>query len=312
MSEQRIKSNFYVLKYLALEESLCFMEMKYLFREEIKAKCFFSDSGISPSRSPFIKHRIAVEYSADTLEKLLRIIEEHKTSYTRFKFVRFKIENGELEYAEWIRSVTQIGNAIDGEADMENPLVLLAAAPVGGKWIFGEYEENDNEWKYHDKKPNTNSHSLGIRTARALVNIAVGPEKKRTLIDPCCGVGTVLIEAASMGIEASGREINPLIASKAAENLAFFGIDNIITLGDMHDIKETFDAAIVDIPYGLFTPITLKEQQEIILTARRIARKMVIITFEDMDAFLLSSGFSIIDRCQVHKGKFTRYISVCV
>ena len=40
----------------------------------------------------------------------------------------------------------------------------------------------------------------------------------------------------------------------------------IITSGDMHDIKEKYDVAIVDIPYGLYSPITSQEQKDIINT----------------------------------------------
>jgi len=168
----------------------------------------------------------------------------------------------------------------------------------------------DSEEK-HNKKPNSNSHSLKTRTAKALVNIAVGDGLNCKLIDPCCGVGTVVIEAISMQINVKGYEINWLIARKAEKNLAFFGYKNVITNGNMHDIKEHFDVAIVDIPYGLFTPVSSEQQCDIIKSARRIADKLVIITCEDMDKALISEGFEIVDHCHVTKGNFMRTISIC-
>lgn len=81
----------------------------------------------------------------------------------------------------------------------------------------------------------------------------------------------------------------------------------------MHDIKETFDVCILDIPYGLFSPITREEQINIIKTARRITTKrLVIITFENMDTIIENVGFKIIDKCSVSKNNFKRYISICI
>ena len=69
----------------------------------------------------------------------------------------------------------------------------------------------------------------------------------------------------------------------------------------MHDINEIFDVAIVDIPYGLYSPVTLEEQVDIISTSRRIVHKMVIITFEDMDNLIISAGFKIVEKGYMRK-----------
>ena len=131
------------------------------------------------------------------------------------------------------------------------------------------------------------------------------------LIDPCCGVGTVIIEALSMGINVKGYEINKKIAENAQKNLEFFGYENVITSGDMHNIEEKYDVAIIDMPYGLFTATTLEKQTALIKTARRITKKLVIVTFEDMDKHIIEAGFDIINKSYVSKGKFKRYINIC-
>lgn len=306
-----IKDYLYVINYLPSEKGLCQLEMKYLFHEQVVDKYFFSGKKVNPSRSPYIKHCMSVMYRADSLQELLGMLQNNKMAYKDFKFVYFKIADSELGYEEWIHSVTELGKLIDGAVDMVNPKVMLGATKVHGQWIFGEFEKNDNHWQEHNKKPNSNSHSLKTRAAKALVNIAVGDELDCTLIDPCCGVGTVVLEAVAMQVNVKGYEINWLIARKAEKNLAFFGYENVIINGDMHQIEEHFDVAIVDIPYGLFTPVTLAEQCEIIKTARRIADKLVIITFEDMDKALIAEGFEIVDQCHVSKGNFIRTISIC-
>ena len=46
-------------------------------------------------------------------------------------------------------------------------------------------------------------------------------------------------------------------------------------------------------------------------TARRIADKLVIVTFEDMKTDIAEAGFDIVDSCVVCKGSFKRYIDIC-
>jgi tRNA G10 N-methylase Trm11 len=163
----------------------------------------------------------------------------------------------------------------------------------------------------HNIKPFSYSNALKVNVSRALVNIAVGNNIGSNVVDPCCGIGTVIIEAISMQINIKGYELNSYIAENAKANLRYFGFDDVITIGDMHDIDQKFDVAIVDLPYGIFTKVTSEEQLAIMSTARRIATKMVIITFEDMKQQIISVGFHIDDRCTVSKGTFERHIFIC-
>ena len=304
---------FYIINYnREFEEELCNMEINSLFNIKPSGKQFFSEKYINPSRSPFLKEVIKVKYEEDSLEKILSNIKKDNISYEKFKVCYVKNKYNEISYDERLKSIREIGFIINGEADIHNPEILLGLSNIDGKWIFGEYEKNDFEWHIHDKKPYSYSNSLSLRVARALVNIAVGDNINQKLIDPCCGVGTVIIEALSMGIDAFGWELNENIAENAEKNLEFFGYDNVITHGDMTTIKDKFDTAIIDMPYGLFTPITKREQISIIRASRNITRKLIIVTFEDMSEIIEASGFEIIDTAHVSKGKFKRYISICI
>ena len=302
---------FYAINYPIFEEDLCKMEMKYLFNKVTSKKYLFSDYYVEPSRSPFIKDMISIIYEEDSLEQIVQNIIKDKLSYDAFKVCYIKLENGDVDYKERLRSLREIGFVIIGQSEMHNPKVILGVTKVKGRWIFGEYERNDYEWHIHDKKPYSYSNSLSLRVSRALVNIAVKNDLRCKLIDPCCGIGTVVIEALSMGINAKGYEINESIAENAQKNLEFFGYENVITSGDMHNIEETYDVAIIDLPYGVFTPTTLEEQTALMKTARRIANKLIIVTFEDMDKYIIEAGFNILNKCYVCKGKFKRYINIC-
>lgn len=303
---------FYLVNYNSeFEESLCHMELKCLLNSTMKNKYVFSDIYVNPSRSPFIKEMICIKYEEDSLDKILDKIKADKLSYDDFKVCYVRLEKNEIEYSERLDALKKIGMSIEGEADMHCPKIMFGVTKVEGKWIFGEYKKNDFAWHIHDKKPYEYSNALTIRVARALVNIAVGNNMNIRLVDPCCGVGTVVIEALSMGIDVRGYELNDNIAENAQRNIEFFGYDNVVTHGNMHDIEEVYDAAIIDIPYGLFTPITYEEQIAIINTARKITKKLVLVTFEDMSDSIKEAGFNIEDICYVCKGKFKRYIYIC-
>ena len=303
---------FYFINCSEMEKELCNMEMRSIFGKEIKEKYLFSEKNFDPSRSPFIKLQIKSIYIEKNLEDIINKIEEDKISYDDFKVNYIKSEDGDVPYEERLKAVREIGFVIIGFSDIHNPKIELAITKVKDKWIFGELIKNNYKWQRHNDKPHSYSNAVPLRMARALVNIAVGDNRDLTLVDPCCGVGTVVIEALDLGINVKGYEISKPIACNARNNIEFLGYNReIITSGDMHNINEVFDVAIVDIPYGLFSPVTLKEQVDIINTSRRIARKLVIITFEDMDNLITSAGFKIVEKCYMTKGNMMRQISIC-
>lgn len=302
---------FYVINYPDKEKELCLLEMKCLFDEVPHKKFFFSHRNIDPSTSPFIKLRIIVLHTASSIDELVEILKEEEITCDTFKFVRFKTEEESLDYRSWVESATKLGKVISGEVDMSHPSIEFGIIRVGLQWVFGIYEKNLNCWQRHNSKPHTNSNSLETRTARAIVNIAVAYDKKMRIIDPCCGVGTVVLEALSLGMNIIGYELSWIIAHQAKKNITFFGYDDCIVKGDMHLITEVYDVAIIDLPYGLFTSSTYQQQINIITSARNIAKKLVIITSNDMDEEIKRAGFTIADRCKVHKGMFVRYVRVC-
>jgi len=308
---QNRKGYLYTTNYSSDEESLCKMEIKCLFNKQLHEKHFVSDIYVDPSRSPFIKKCISVMYTGDTLEQIINQIVTDKLTSINYKVTYIKSSDENTGFHEGRRIEFQIGFNILGEAEMKNPEIVFGITKVSNKWIFGEYESNISDWFLHNKKPFSYSNALKVNVSRALVNIAVGNNLDYSVVDPCCGIGTVVIEAISMQINIKGYEINPYIGKNAKTNLRYFGYEDVITIGDMHDIQEKFNVAIVDLPYNIFTQVTPEEQLAIIDCTRKIADKMVIITFEDMEQQIISVGFHIDERCTVSKGTFVRHIFIC-
>lgn len=308
---QNEKKYLYTTNYSIDEESLCKMEIKCLFNKLLDEKHIFSDIYVDPSRSPFIKKCISIMYTGETMKQIIDQIVKDELTSINYKVVYINATGETIGFHEGRKIEFEIGFNILGEAELKNPEIIFGITKVANKWVFGECESNTNDWVFHNKKPFSYSNALKVTVCRALVNIAVGNNLNCSVIDPCCGIGTVLIEAISMRIKIKGYEINPLIGKNAKTNLRYFGYEDVITICDINDTQDKFNVAIVDLPYGIFTQITTVEQLAIMKSTRRIADRMVIITFEDMAQQITSSGFHIDDRCTVSKGTFKRHIFIC-
>jgi tRNA G10 N-methylase Trm11 len=173
-------------------------------------------------------------------------------------------------------------------------------------------QKSEAVWLRHNDKPQHYSTALSTRVARAVANIAVPNPLGIRAIDPCCGIGTVLIEALSMEMDMVGNDLNPLAVKGARINLAYFGLPNKVSLGDIRTIQGKYDVLILDLPYNLCSVLPSEEQLEMLMAARRLAARAVVVSTEIIDSALEQAGFVIQDRCVVKKGSFTRQVMVCL
>lgn len=308
---RKILKYMYIVNYPVFEEELCLLEMKSIFGKIPDKKTLFSNIEFNPSNSPFIKTRLDIIYEKDTIEELLVEINKDTTIYDNFKLEYIRLNNNNnIPYNERLDLIKKLSMNIIGIHNFKNPKFNFGVTKIDDKWLFGIDNKNNYKWHTHDNKPCSYSNSLGVKVAKAVVNIANNGLKENTIVDPCCGVGTTLIEALDAGYQIEGYEINKYIAKNANINLEFYGFNPIVINDDMHNIKKEYDSSIIDIPYGIFSHTSKDEQQNIINTARKISKKMVIIAFENHDSMLIKAGFKIIDRCIVTKGKFKRFIVV--
>ena len=297
------------------ETSLCAMEMRALFGVESESSIVESQIVIDPSRSPFIRERIDILCEGGSLQDLANRVAEIPPLKTTFKVVFVQepdfLNDEKVRFAERRKIEREVGLSIPGEADLVNPDKIYAVMYANGRWVFGEYFKNEAVWLKHQWKPNSYSTALSTRVARAVVNIAAPDPAGKKVIDPCCGIGTVLIEALSMGIDIAGSDINPLVLPGVQENMDYFGLNGEVALRDIREVREKYDAAIIDLPYNLCSVITPEEQLEMLQSARRISDRLVLVTIEPVDSVIETAGFKIVDRCVVTKGNFSREIILC-
>lgn len=306
----------YTYAYTPDEQDLCYLEMRSFFGVDTQSKVLKSSVGIEPNRSPFIKERIEVLFEGDELSDILNQVEVLNMGNATFKVIFVKIndliESKKIAYQQKREIEREIGLIIEGAADVHNPDVTYGLVPLGGRWYFGYYVKNDAVWLRHLKKPREYSTALSTRVARAVANIAVPNPAGIKAIDPCCGIGTVLVEALSMGIDIVGRDINPIVVLGSRENIAYFGLTGEVDLGPIAEVEKNYDVAIIDMPYNLYTHATPEDQLSILIHARPIAQKLVVVSIENIDHMIEQACFKIVDRCVARKGIFSREILVCV
>ncbi|MCM3174482.1 RNA methyltransferase [Paenibacillus sp. MER 99-2] len=300
------------------ERDLCMFELEVLLRHtseihSISGAYVRSEINIPPGRSPFIRGKLEVYAEADSIIELLPFASEIKLlPEETFKVFCLKEGDETPDYESARKLERQVGMCIQGKAQMKEPKVTFGLIHAGGKWILGRCTEADRSWQNRRNKPQNYSTGFGVALARSLVNIAIPDIQDHRLLDPCCGMGTVVIEALSMGIEASGNDLNPLAVQGARVNLPAYGYDAAcITLGDMNDLQGTYDAAILDMPYNLCSVLPGDEQRAMLTSLRRLTGRAVVVSTEWVENHLLSAGWKVERYCKVSKGTFIRHIWLC-
>jgi len=93
--------------------------------------------------------------------------------------------------------------------------------------------------------------SIHPRIARAMVNLSNCNEKE-PLIDPFCGTGGILIEAADMGLEVTGIDLKEKMVEYSKGNLKHYGFKGNLINSDFGEItNQSFSSIVCDPPYGI-------------------------------------------------------------
>ena len=314
MNYKHLEPRSYIYNYAlpAEERELCALEMRSFFCADTDSSILESTIKIDPSRSPFMRGRLDVWFEGEKLEDLIEQVKQLELNDSTFKVMYVKVTGPEkVNFEDRRRIEREVGLHIPGEPDLNNPELIFALMNAGGRWVFGEYHSSEAVWLHHQTKPHSYSTSLSTRVARAVANIAVPNPDGVKAIDPCCGIGTVVVEALSMGIDMVASDVNPLILPGTRENIAHFGYSTEVKFRDIREVAGHYDVAVIDMPYNLCSVITPEEQLEMLQSTRLFADKVVIVTIEPIDSIIDEAGFSIEDRCVVRKGTFEREIIVC-
>lgn len=288
--------------------------------ELIRAECYaltgsypdenwiaISNRLVDLSRGAYVKKCIEIMVEADNMDELLTVVENAKLHHEGFRVSVIKrTENTELSSMEIYQKV---GALIGGKPNLDNPTLTYFVVVTPNKLFFGKLRSfSDVAWRLHSKKPYLNSSSLPARLARTVVNLVAEPSD--TLIDPCCGMGTIIIEAAHMGIKVTGYDIKEKMVILAVKNFEQFGLNGRIERGDAREVSGRYDALVTDLPYGINTQADRQLYRDILRNAKSLAPKIAVVAAEDITDLLNELSIEIEQVIPAHKPNFTRYIHV--
>lgn len=308
MMEQSQKY-LYLITFHRIYESLCSMEMKSLFGKTTSQLHHFTNDEIQLSRSTFLRSKITILYREKSIDAIESKMISDKLQYDDYKIHYIKMDP--VSYKDRLLYMRKLGYTIEGDFSIKDAKVNFALVKIAGEWVFGTLESNSHDWLNRKKKPFSYSNAIEVRLAMSVLNIAIQNDFNLTIVDPCSGIGTILIEALIMKLNIKGFEISPFVKINANKNLVHFGFNPISVKMDMLQIEEQFDVAILDLPYGLYSSITRLQQKNMIQKTKEISNRLLLISMEDMTEELLEAGYEVKDACVIEKSNaFKRYITL--
>ena len=293
---------------------LCKLESRQLFNQEEKDKILFSPIKIDATVSPFIKNRFEIILSADNYDNLLEVIRQENIQAEGFKAEYLVLHGDNTKYPDRLNKLRDIGYRIVGEPNFTSPTTIYSICTYNGIWYFGILTKHDTGWLQHKNKPCSFSNSIHMKVAKSLVSIVSKGDKTKTLLDACCGAGTILLEGCYSGFDIEGCEISYRFCTKANKNLAHYNYSSYVHYCDIKDLHKKYDAAIIDLPYNLYTYSNEDITTNIIESTAKLTDRMVIVSISDIKPIIKKSGLKIVDCCDVvkrGKSSFKRIVWVC-
>ena len=249
-----------------------------------------SDRYVDARRGAYLKSCSEVLFETSSLAELCASIKRAELHAEGFRVsIVKKPRNLKMNSMDLARDV---GNVINGSANLRQPQVTFLTVVTADKIWFGRLlSESDNIWQAYNQRPYVTSSSLPARLAQVLVNLVTAPGD--TLLDPCCGTGTIVMSAAQSGIRAVGYDVNPRMVGATEKNLQHFGLTADVTLGDARHIRGHFNAIATDLPYGINLVKDSSQETEILANLRTCATKAGFIDLRDLSKPLTDLGYHI-------------------
>ena len=210
---------------------------------------------------------------------------------------------------------------IENEIDLDNPDVKILFY-TGSRTIISILEENSTTaykscLEHHVRyRPYFSPISIHPRIARSMVNLA-NCSPNDTVLDPFCGTGGILIEAADMGMKAKGIDLLEKMVVNSKGNLEHFRLEGKIKKGDVEESKnQSFEAIVTDPPYGFASSTGGEKISELLQRAMNIFSeamekgKRIVMAISNPE-LIQTTNFKKIYQFEwyIHKS-LTRYIMV--
>lgn len=222
---------------------------------------------IATQRAALVNHASIVTFEAPSKEKAilqsLKDIELNLWIRPKIRFgvkvTRIRREPIPFDIDDLQAKIgSQIWNAMDGQVkvDLTNPEILFLGVINGEQFFFGPYLASRDRLGFFQRRsplrPFFVPSAIHPKIARVMVNLS----RARTgdyFLDPFCGTGGLLLEAADIGCTPVGLDIDASILMGCRQNLRHFGVPFNGTIADARAPPMRYgsvDAMATDPPYG--------------------------------------------------------------
>ncbi|MDR0508275.1 MAG: RsmD family RNA methyltransferase [Candidatus Methanoplasma sp.] len=195
-------------------------------------------------------------YSPETADDLSNIqLPEGKFA------IRAKRFEGLMKDVDSQKLIRDIGNILSkkNDVDLRDPDIIVRMQMCDKVHLFIEeraVDRNIMETRKVGERPFFSPISLHPKYARALINLT-GAKRGDTVLDPFCGTGGIVIEAAEMGMKAIASDFDEEMVLGCRENMDFYGLElhdrGVIDIRDIPERFSEIDVVVTDPPYGRST-----------------------------------------------------------
>lgn len=209
--------------------------------------------------------KIVEAIRSTSLKAVLEPRESFAVRVKRVKNYASKIDGMALE-----RKLGKLINAkAETKVNLKNPDKTFTGILTSEKFIFGvklsEISPKPFVERLPKEKPFFHPSAMPPKLARCMVNLTK-PKTEELLFDPCCGTGSMLIEAALMGCRVLGLDIQRRMAKGSLKNLAYFNLkpEGIIVADARNPPITKIDCVATDPPYGRSATTLKRTTQQIV------------------------------------------------
>ena len=197
--------------------------------------------------------KVIFSSSKDDIEEILKDLKEIKIDDLNFAIRQIDGKNLNSEQVTLL-----IGEKISekNKTNLDGPQVTVLFYKNKKFFISLKYSGKNTGYKkclkhHTSNRPYFSPIGIHPRVARAMINLSNCADD-RTLIDPFCGTGGVLIEGADMGLEVIGIDLKDRMIEFSKGNLRHYGFKGKLINSDFKEVADlNFGSIVCDPPYGI-------------------------------------------------------------
>lgn len=299
-------AHFCILSATELERDLARAELWALSGVESVGRVVRVPRFVDVERAAYVTVCAELVAEGPTPQALSQQLAAHPPMFQRFRVTLLTLPPRPRTSAR--EAISESVRHVYGSVDLRTPLTELLLVGMEGKWLLGRVlSRSRRTYRIHTNKPHQFSSALPARVSRAMVNLVAAPGQ--LIVDPCCGVGTILLEAWASGVAAVGGELNPKLARFARANLLHFGRPPWVCVADAATPWATADAVVTDLPYGRQSMRAPHLYERLLAVFPHFAPRLVLATSADITGMLADAGYDVLRTIVVPKpGGFSRHI----